>query len=388
MGKIDDRVVQRVIDATDIVEVVGEFVELKKKGARYIGLCPFHDDRHATNFVVYPAKKCYRCFACDAKGDAVKFLMENQGMSFVDAIRWLGKKANIDVDGVEVTTEVKKRELPPPLPTFFIPDKMVRLRDYQNNRHKPCNFVQYLNEIPWNIQQRNRIEPALIEYHFGITKYNDAIFWQIDENGGVRDGKIMKYRKDGHRDKDNPYSISWVSSKLFRHGYYDEKQWEVRRGLFGLHLMNQYPHAEVHIVESEKTAIFASIYFGDMEHHIWMATAGKGNLTRRILQPLIDARRTIALHADKDGMDDWKQRCAEIDYQRLYTNDAIMVLQWKPCDGEKADIADILERELRSRNTKKASEVMNLVPAIKTLIDKFDLKEKDNEQGERKNRRP
>lgn len=380
MGKIDDSIIQRVLDATDIVDVIGDFVELKKKGARYIGLCPFHDDRHATNFVVYPKKNCYRCFACDAKGDVVKFLMENQGMGFADAIRYLGKKAKIDVDGMDVNVEVKRREAPPPLPTLFIPDKMVRLREYKDYRNT-CNFIKYLNGIPWPVQMRNKIEAALWAYHFGITKYGSAIFWQIDENGGVRDGKIMKYKRDGHRDKDNPYSISWVSSKLFRHGYYDENQWEVRRGLFGLHLLNKYPNAEVHIVESEKTAIFCTIYFGDMEHHIWMATAGKGNLTRDILKPLIDARRTIALHPDKDGMDDWKQRCHDIGYQRAYVNNAIMVLQWKPCDGEKADIADVLERELRERNNKamKPADVLNTVPAIKTLIERFDLKEeKDN----------
>lgn len=373
MGKINDYIVQRVLEATDIVDVVGEFVELKKKGARYMGLCPFHDDRHATNFSVYPRKQCYKCFACDAKGDAVKFLMEYNKMDFADAIRWLGKRKGIEVDDKSVNISVTPREAPPPLPTLFLPDKMVRLREYKDYRNT-CNFVRYLNDLPWPYQKRSEIEEALFAYHFGITKYNEAIFWQIDENDGVRDGKIMKYRRDGHRDKNNPYSISWITSKLFRHGYYDEDRWEVRRCLFGLHLMNKYPNAEVHIVESEKTAIFCTIYFGDMEHHIWMATAGKGNLTREILKPLIDARRTIALHPDKDGMDDWKKRCQEMDYQRIYMNNAIMLLQWKPCDGEKADIADILERELKERGTIKTMKLSDLTPAIKTLIKQDDGK--------------
>ena len=58
MAKIDESIIKKVLEAADIVEVIGEFVDLKKKGVRYVGLCPFHDDRHATNFVVYPKKQC------------------------------------------------------------------------------------------------------------------------------------------------------------------------------------------------------------------------------------------------------------------------------------------------------------------------------------------
>ena len=374
MGKIDDYIIQRVLEATDIVEVVGEFVELKKKGARYIGLCPFHDDRHATNFSVYPRKQCYKCFACDSKGDAVKFLMDYNHIEFADAIRWLGRKYNINVDDKTVNIDYTPRPTPPPLPTLFIPEWIVAARE---GHQTPCNLFYYLSELPWSDEQRGRIEEVAEMYRLGVTKYGEAIFWQIDENTGIRDGKIMKYRKDGHRDKENPYSISWVSSKLFRKEMYEEDDWEVRRCLFGLHLMNQYPHAEVHIVESEKTAVFCSIFFGEPEKHLWMATAGKGNLSKEILQPLIAARRTIALHPDRDGMEDWEQRRKDIDYNRAYVNNAIMDLRWKPEDGEKADIADILEREMRERRqgkTMKVGDIMKMVPAIKTLIDKFDCK--------------
>lgn len=359
---INDYIIKRILDATKIEDVVGDFVELKQKGARYVGLCPFHDDRHATNFVVYPRKNCYRCFACDAKGDAVKFLQQINGMSFVDAIRWLGKKVGVDVDDVAVDmSRVAKREAPPPLPTLYLPDEMVKAREWD----RPSNFVSWLTGIPWNQEERRRMVDVLSAYHVGTTIWGDTIFWQIDSAGGVRDGKIMKYRIDGHRDKDSKYSISWVTPKLFKHGYYDEKQWEVRRCLFGLHLLDKYPSAEVHVVESEKTAIFCSIYFGQPERHIWMATAGKGNLTRSILQPLIDARRTIALHPDKDGEADWQEKLTrEIQYKKAYINDTVMVLQWMPEDGDKADMADVLERvvrERRSKETMKIAEVMNII---------------------------
>ena len=386
MGKIDDRIIQRVLDATDIVEVVGEFVELKKKGARYIGLCPFHDDRHATNFVVYPAKKCYRCFACDAKGDAVKFLMENQGMSFVDAIRWLGKKANIDVDGVEVTTEMKKRELPPPLPTLYLPDSMVR-----HSMQRRCNFHTWLCSLPWNEEQRRRVEPVIDEYMVGATKQGFALFWQLDESGTARTGHTMKYYPEGHpnfgRRVKEGYATDWIHTMLRRSGkypQYSDDKVEMRQTLFGMHLLKKYPGADVHIEESEKTALIMAIYFGNDNKNIYMACSGKYNLTAERLKPIIDQRRVIAIHPDRDGEKEWREKLEALGYNRAYINDTIIKLRWKPEDGEKADDSDVLIREMyerRSGKTMKVGEVMTLVPAIKTLIDKFDLKEKDNEQG-------
>lgn len=368
MGKIDDRIIQQVLDATDIVEVVGEFVELKKKGARYIGLCPFHDDRHATNFVVYPAKKCYRCFACDAKGDAVKFLMENQGMSFVDAIRWLGKKAKIDVDDVDVSVEVKKRELPPPLPTLYLPDSMVK-----HSMQRRCNFHTWLCSLPWNDEQRRRVESVIEEYFVGATKQGFALFWQLDESTTARTGHCMKYQDDGHRVKEG-YATDWIHTMLRRSGKYPqyaEDKVEMRQTLFGMHLLNKYPGAEVHIVESEKTALICATYFGEPERHLWMACCGKYNITSERLAPLVKERRVIALHPDKDGREEWTEKMKELGYQRAYINDTILTLQWKPEDGDKADIADVLLRLLKEKTTRRMplTEIMDVVPAIRTTYE-------------------
>jgi hypothetical protein len=240
MAKINDTIVKRILDATHIEDVVGKFVELKKRGPRYLGLCPFHDDRHIGNFSVYPKGNCYKCFACDAKGDAVTFLMESQKMSFADAIRWLGKQVGIDVDGRNVDLDIKAYEPPPPLPTLFLPEQMVAATEVRATHN---NLIAWLNGLPWSSRQRERIDEVLAAYHVGTSKWGDAIFWQIDENGGVRDGKMMKYLPDGHRDKSTPYSINWVSRRLFKNGYFNEDKWEPRRCLFGLHLLTRYPTA-------------------------------------------------------------------------------------------------------------------------------------------------
>ena len=93
MAKIDKFIIERILDASRIEEVVGDFpdVDLKKKGVRYLGLCPFHDDRHRGSFVVYPKGNCYKCFSCGAKGGVVDFLMAHEKLSYPDAIRWLGQ---------------------------------------------------------------------------------------------------------------------------------------------------------------------------------------------------------------------------------------------------------------------------------------------------------
>ena len=96
MARIDDYTIQRIKETAKIYDVVSDFIQLRKSGVRYTGLCPFHQDRHMGNFVVYPKKNVFKCFACDAKGGPIEFIMKHEGLEFLDAIRYLGRKYNID----------------------------------------------------------------------------------------------------------------------------------------------------------------------------------------------------------------------------------------------------------------------------------------------------
>lgn len=98
--------IQRVLDAADIVDVVKEFVTLKKAGTNYKGLCPFHNEK-TPSFVVSPAKQRCKCFGCGKGGDPVHFIMEMEQLSFSDAIKWLGRKYGIEVKEREETDEEK-----------------------------------------------------------------------------------------------------------------------------------------------------------------------------------------------------------------------------------------------------------------------------------------
>ena len=106
---IEKPTIARIMDSTKIEEVVSEFVTLKKRGINYIGLCPFHNDSHPS-FSVSPTRGICHCFTCGKGGNAVNFLMELEQMSYPDALRWLAKKYNIEIQEREMTNEEKQRE--------------------------------------------------------------------------------------------------------------------------------------------------------------------------------------------------------------------------------------------------------------------------------------
>ena len=106
---IDKPTIARIMDSTKIEEVVSEFVTLKKRGINYIGLCPFHNDSHPS-FSVSPTRGICHCFTCGKGGNAINFLMELEQMTYPDALRWLAKKYNIEIQEREMTNEEKQRE--------------------------------------------------------------------------------------------------------------------------------------------------------------------------------------------------------------------------------------------------------------------------------------
>lgn len=94
---IDRTTIQRIMDAADIVEVISEYVTLRKTGASYKGKCPFHDDT-TPSFVVTPSRGIYKCFACGEGGDVVTFLMKHNGWSYPEALKWLANKYGITIE--------------------------------------------------------------------------------------------------------------------------------------------------------------------------------------------------------------------------------------------------------------------------------------------------
>ena len=106
---IDRRTIEKIMDATNIVDVVGEFVTLRKSGVNYKGLCPFHDDK-TPSFMVSPTKQICKCFSCGEGGTAINFLMKHEQITYPEALRWLAKKYNIEIEEKELTPEEIKEQ--------------------------------------------------------------------------------------------------------------------------------------------------------------------------------------------------------------------------------------------------------------------------------------
>ena len=108
MGLIDRATVDRIYAAADIVEIIGDYVTLKRKGVNYQACCPFHNEK-TPSFVVSPSKGVFKCFGCGKAGNAVTFVMEHEGISYPEALKAVAKRYGIEVQERELTEEDIRR---------------------------------------------------------------------------------------------------------------------------------------------------------------------------------------------------------------------------------------------------------------------------------------
>lgn len=106
---ISQNTIQQILSRIDIVEIVGNYVKLKKRGANYLGLCPFHNEK-TPSFTVSPSKEIYKCFGCGKSGNSIGFLMDVEKYSYVEALRWLANKYNVEIEETEVSPEQKLQQ--------------------------------------------------------------------------------------------------------------------------------------------------------------------------------------------------------------------------------------------------------------------------------------
>lgn len=106
---IDRQTIDKILDASDIVEVIQEFVPLKKRGVNYLGLCPFHNEK-TPSFTVSPSKEIFKCFGCGKVGNAVNFIMEHEHLNWPEALKYLAKKYHIEIVEKERTQEEVEKE--------------------------------------------------------------------------------------------------------------------------------------------------------------------------------------------------------------------------------------------------------------------------------------
>jgi len=106
---ISPATIQQIQNRIDIIDVVGSFVKLKKRGTNYLGLCPFHNEK-TPSFTVSPNKEIYKCFGCGKSGNTISFVMEHEKYSYVEALRWLANRYNIEVEETAQSAEVREQQ--------------------------------------------------------------------------------------------------------------------------------------------------------------------------------------------------------------------------------------------------------------------------------------
>ena len=107
---ISKSTIQKVNDAADLLDVVGAFIKLKKRGANYLGNCPFHNEK-TPSFTVSPTKGIYKCFGCGKAGNVITFIQEHEKLTYPEAIIWLAKRYHIEVEETEISKEAKENQL-------------------------------------------------------------------------------------------------------------------------------------------------------------------------------------------------------------------------------------------------------------------------------------
>jgi DNA primase len=106
---IPQETIQQIVSRIDIIEIINSFVKLRKRGTNYLGLCPFHNEK-TPSFTVSPSKEIYKCFGCGRSGNTITFLMEHEKLSYVEALKWLAAKYNVEIEEKETSPEYKAQQ--------------------------------------------------------------------------------------------------------------------------------------------------------------------------------------------------------------------------------------------------------------------------------------
>ena len=182
---IDSQTIERIQDTAQIVDVVSDFVTLRRRGVNFVGLCPFHDDR-TPSFYVSPAKNICKCFACGEGGSSVHFIMKHEQFSYYEALKFLAKKYNIEVVEKELTSEEKQAQSD--RDSMFILNEFAR--DY---------FVKKLHDDPEGkaiglsyFKERGFRDDIIKKFQLGYSLEQRDAFSSEAQRAGYRSDYLLK----------------------------------------------------------------------------------------------------------------------------------------------------------------------------------------------------
>jgi len=339
--------------------------------------CWYHDDTHPSMHI-NKQRNIYKCFVCGKGGDVIRLVQDYENLTFNDACAWLIKEFSvtvIDLPEMAPTTHChveRSRALGSaawprqdfssststtsissstycPLPKSYVTQSLS----------VKSTFCQSLVSIGYLTEQQ--MLHAADRYQLGLSKDGGVVFWEIDDNDIVHNGKIMFYQSNCHRDKS--HTPTWVAAKLKKSGVLPQNT-DNPHCLFGLHLLStpsinpnvissvveksprfssSRPKA-VAIVESEKSAIILSELFPD---YTWLASGGKTMLNASLFAPLGDKR--IILFPDTDETGEtfalWQgiaQEATKLYKSRIHVSNLLELHATPAQKSAKIDIVDFL----------------------------------------------
>ena len=336
--------VERLRDVS-IRNVASQFGTVKRYGATYRTLCPWHDDHDPSLSLVERTGKNYcHCFSCDKGGDVIAYVMAVMNTDFRGACEWLSRQYGI------LTTSS---------PTYISrtrQNSITEAEDESTHDHIPMKMLDDLVSVENSLCQclmklflPEKVEWIAEEYLIGSYDLNGrdnfTVFPNIDYNGQVCNLKVQWYDTDitspqfAHSPKRQCY---WLASMWKKEKRLPDTAHYTTKTLFGEHLLSRYPAQTVALVESPKNALVGALEHPEM---LWLATGNKNLLKRQHLQPL--SGRNIIVIPDRDAIPQWKELVATMrDVANFCVSD--FCEQVAPADKPKYDIADyIIDKRLR-----------------------------------------
>lgn len=200
MGRIDQDTVNRILDAADIVEVVSDFVKLRRAGANYKGLCPFHNER-TPSFSVNKARNICKCFSCGKGGSPVNFIMEHEQMSYQEALRYLARKYNIEIVEKEMTAAERQAESDR--------EAMLAVNDFAL-KHFKHNLTETSDgrDIALQYFRHRGISDAMIaRFHLGYSSDRSTDLIKAAEDAGYKEKYLIDTGLAGVSEREGKRSV-------------------------------------------------------------------------------------------------------------------------------------------------------------------------------------
>lgn len=340
----------KAVSIFSVAEELGLVVNKHKKC-----LCPFHADK-SPSLKFWSSGNCWKCFGCGQKGTNIDLVMKKEGLKFHEACEWIAARSGIMLRYDDNDSDTKSWSSPgntivnqepsnSPIDMYTLNPNLIAQCSGTNSSF--CRSI-----ISAGILTESQLQQAANTYHLGCTKDDGVIFWQIDHQHQLLDGKVMFYQGDCHRVRNrNP---SWVGYRLKQHGILTS-DWKASHCLFGLHLIyndsGPVPNDSsiIAIVESEKTAIICSQLLPTLCNGpvLWMATGGLETLNVEVLRPLVGYNVTIFPDTDSTGQTfrKWQDivNAASKELNQTFYISNILELHATPDQKQrKIDIADFI----------------------------------------------